>query len=92
MKTDGRSHVLSLEFDISRAGWDLKQQISDASGIESLRLKLIASGKVIDDYMPLKDQNINLKVSVYSKGHNRIDLWQTTCIMKLCKYMEVLWL
>ena len=70
MKTDGRSHVMSLEFDISRAGWDLKQQISDASGIESLRLKLITAGKVIDDYMPLKDQNINFKVGVESVGYS----------------------
>ena len=63
-KTDGRQHVLALEFDINRAGWDLKQCISNASGIDAQRLKLITAGKVIEDYMPLKDQNANFKVSI----------------------------
>ena len=55
--------MLTLEFDINRVGWDLKQCISNASGIDVLRLKLITAGTVIDDHMPLKDQNVNFKVS-----------------------------
>ncbi|XP_076460084.1 NEDD8 ultimate buster 1-like [Babylonia areolata] len=55
---DSLKRVISLEVSLEKSGFDLKYAVSQETGLDRIRLKLICAGKVISDAQTLTAQNI----------------------------------
>lgn len=55
-----KGHGMSLEVSLEVKGQNLKQQVATQTGIDVYRLKLICTGRVIDDENTLREQNVKV--------------------------------